>query len=550
MYKKIIVCAVCVFIPAVFILGYQKNASDEEQIALMMDLDTKIGQMLMVGVPDTVMNASTAAIIEKYRPGGVLLFGFNLASSEKTSAYIQAMQRKSMEGAGIPLFVSIDQEGGRVKRITDGVTQFPGNMAFGIADDVALVRDAARILGIQLRMYGVNMNLAPALDVNNNPDNPVINTRSFGSSPDVVARMGVAYIKGLQDSQCMAIGKHFPGHGNTGVDSHFALPVISYGVDQLWKVDLVPFKAAIENGVCGIMSAHIMYPSLVSDSIPATVSKEILTGLLRRDLGFEGLVLTDDMEMHAVTKMMCIGDAAVKAVAAGADIVLLSSHGESVPAIVRALKSAVEKGVLTEERINASVQRILRAKLRYTILRYADGKPEMASPVYSDEELRLLLKADAINRAVSRNAVYFYGDRGFDSIAGPASSGTRLLVTANHLLAGELTVENGAAFRLVSDAGLNSAINASGGKKVVVYYHVDALSAGQAAAIRALTRRSGVTLVLLSTGNPFPIMKLQPTPIALFTFSNTPESIRQLASCLRNEFTPRQTINFSLGITR
>lgn len=221
-----------------------------------MTIEQKIGQMLMPAVPGSKIGTASRNIVKDFMPGGIILFGFNLENRQQTARFIEELQAASMQHSGIPLYISIDQEGGRVKRIRDGVTQFPGNLAFGVADDKKLMYTAARVTGLQLRLMGVNMNLAPVLDVNNNPLNPVINLRSFGSEPEIVSRMGVSYIKGLQDGRCIAVGKHFPGHGDTDRDSHHTLPVISYDMKRLKKVELAPFRKAIDAGVEGIMTAQ------------------------------------------------------------------------------------------------------------------------------------------------------------------------------------------------------------------------------------------------------------------------------------------------------
>ncbi|TFH42525.1 MAG: glycoside hydrolase family 3 protein, partial [Chrysiogenales bacterium] len=200
----------CAVITACVISGCAQKRYDGEALLIsrMMDLDRKIGQMIMVAIPGSEMSRDTERILERYKPGGVILFGYNLSSFESNRRFIASMQESSMRHSGVPLFVSIDQEGGRVVRIVSGITQFPGTMAAGVAGNARLAYHWGRALGLQLRDTGVNMNLAPVLDVNNNPRNPVINTRSFGPDPRLVAKLGAAYIKGLQESRCIAVGKH------------------------------------------------------------------------------------------------------------------------------------------------------------------------------------------------------------------------------------------------------------------------------------------------------------------------------------------------------
>jgi len=226
------------------------------------------------------------SLIEKYNPADHT-FGFNISNKNDTARFINDMQKSPWILQAFP-FHFYRPGGRRVFRILDGITQFPGAMATGAADDKDLTYKAAMALGMQLRLMGVNMNLTPVLDVNNNPNNPVINTRSFGSNPLSVAYLGVAYILGLQRAMCIAVGKHFPGHGDTNDDSHFTLPVISYNLDRLRSIEFLPFIEAIKNGVECIMTAHIAYPSIMQNKEPATVSKLFLTDILRTEMKFEG----------------------------------------------------------------------------------------------------------------------------------------------------------------------------------------------------------------------------------------------------------------------
>ena len=392
----------------------RKRFTDEAlSISRAMKLDQKIGQMLMVAVPGDKMNREVEAILKQYRPGGVILFGHNLSSFENNKKFIDDMQDASFSYAGIPLFISIDQEGGRVVRIVSGVTQFPGNMAAGVSGDTGLAYRWGRVLGIELRVTGVNMNLAPVLDVNNNPHNPVINTRSYGSEARLVADLGAAYIKGIQDSRCIAVGKHFPGHGDTDTDSHLSLPVIHYDMKRLSRVELVPFKEAIGAGVDGIMTAHIAYPEILGTNDPATVSKKFLTDMLRTELRFAGLVITDDMEMHAISRRQEMGEAAVRSIMAGADIILISSYEGSIPAIINAITNAVRAKRITEKRINDSVARIIETKIRYGILCCENGTYRPGKYFLTEKDKKALKDSGSVNESLSRKGILYFGNEDF-----------------------------------------------------------------------------------------------------------------------------------------
>jgi len=238
-------------------------------------------------------------------------------------------------------------------------------MVLGAKGDRKKVEKIAQITAKELKEIGINVNLAPVLDVNNNLDNPVIGERSYGSDPKLVAKMGAAYIKGLQSENIIAAAKHFPGHGDTAADSHTKMPVINHSKKRLEKIELYPFVKAIEAGVEMIMAAHIYFPAIESESVlPATLSKAVLNGLLREELNFQGLIITDDMEMGAVTNNYNTALGAVKSIKAGSDLVLIAhSYDKQKRAIKRVVK-AVRDGEITEKRINKSLKRIIKLKIK------------------------------------------------------------------------------------------------------------------------------------------------------------------------------------------
>ncbi|HNW29358.1 MAG TPA: glycoside hydrolase family 3 protein [Spirochaetota bacterium] len=521
----------------------QKRYVDEAAaLSRDMKLDWKIGQMLMMAIPGRNMNRDVEFILKQYRPGGVILFGYNLSTESNNRRFIKDMQKASCSYGGIPLFVSIDQEGGRVVRIVDGVTQFPGNMAAGVCGDRDLAYRWGRALGLQLRLTGVNMNLAPALDVNNNPHNPVINTRSFGSDPRQVSELGAAYLLGLQDSRCMAVGKHFPGHGDTNKDSHLTLPVIPYDMKRLERVELAPFRKAVRAGVEGIMTAHIAYPAILGGNDPATVSKKFLTGILREDFRFKGLVITDDMEMHAIARRQDIGEAAVRSILAGADIILFSSYEKSIPAIYNAIRKAVLEKRIPESRIDESVNRILEAKIRYGIMVPVKGKCVPGKFVLTEEDRKALADADRVNAELSRRGILLFGDR---DLVAPAAGVVRVFMTRNRTLQNELLRKKDNV--LVNSLGELGRFRPAPGKKTVFYLHVSAPDPGVVRAAADFCRKADIGFVLVSSGNPFPLTVAKAAPSGLLSFSDTAESVRQLGRCLNGEFRPAAGGSLLLG---
>ena len=327
-----------------------------------MTIEEKVGQLIMVGFEGTQANETIETHIRERFVGGVVLFSRNIQSPQQTAELTNQLQR--LAGATshqIPLFIGIDQEGGWVIRLKEGATVLPGNMALGATDSTALAERAGEVTAVELAAVGVNLNFAPVMDVNNNPNNPVIDRRSFGESPELVSRLGVPYIHGLQRHGVLATAKHFPGHGDTTVDSHFDLPTVNHDRERIHALELQPFRAAIDADVAAIMTAHIIYPAFDPDR-PATLSPTILTDLLRKELGFEGLLITDDMEMKAIDDRYRSGEAAVMAIEAGADIVMVLWTPAKQLETFDALLSAVKSGRISQARLDQSVRRILKSK--------------------------------------------------------------------------------------------------------------------------------------------------------------------------------------------
>ena len=327
-----------------------------------MTIEEKVGQLIMVGFEGTQANEAIETHIRKRFVGGIVLFSRNIQSPQQTAELTNELQRLAEATARqIPLFIGIDQEGGWVIRLKEGATVLPGNMALGATNSTELAERAGEITAVELAAVGVNLNFAPVMDVNNNPDNPVIGRRSFGESPELVSRLGIPYIRGLQRNGVLATAKHFPGHGDTTVDSHFELPTVSHDLERIHALELQPFRAAIDADVAAIMTAHIIYPAFDA-ARPATLSPTILTDLLRKELGFDGLLITDDMEMKAIDDRYRSGEAAVMAVEAGADIVMVLWTPAKQIEVFDALLSAIKSGRISQARLDQSIERILKSK--------------------------------------------------------------------------------------------------------------------------------------------------------------------------------------------
>ncbi len=343
-----------------------------------MTIEQKVGQILHVGFPGVEPGPEVEELIRRHHVGGVILFARNVVDPVQVARLTNALQGMARSsGARVPLLVSVDQEGGLVARLTRGATVFPGNMALGAADSETLAYQAGLWTARELRAVGIHQNYAPVLDVNNNPVNPVIGVRSFGESPQRVAALGVATIRGLQDGGVLATAKHFPGHGDTAVDSHIDLPTVAHPMERLRQVELLPFEAAIEAGVASIMTAHVTFPAVdPTPGLPATLSSRVLTGLLREAMGFQGLVVTDALEMGAIVKRFGIEEAAVQAVRAGADAVLVAWPQDWATAVrvARRLVEAARSGEIPAARLEEAVSRVMAAKARVGLL---DGDPRV-----------------------------------------------------------------------------------------------------------------------------------------------------------------------------
>ncbi len=326
----------------------------------------------------TRMNDTVRGFLSAYQPGGMILFAPNTPDTPTTLRLVDAMQEAVMASGAPRLFIAIDQEGGRITRLGEG-TSLPGNMALGALGSLEAAYQSGHILGTELLALGINMDCAPALDVNNNPENPVINIRSFGESPQQVAALGSQVMQGIADAGVIPVIKHFPGHGDTRTDSHVALPRVDKGIQALEAMELLPFRQAIQAGAPVVMSAHIQYPALDDTSVlsratgeemllPATLSPGILTGVLRGQMGFEGLIVTDAMTMDAITLHFGMGEALIRAFGAGVDLALMPieiacpDDIKALEAATDEVEAAVHSGRLKEEDLDRSLARIMALK--------------------------------------------------------------------------------------------------------------------------------------------------------------------------------------------
>jgi beta-N-acetylhexosaminidase len=373
-----------------------------------MTLEEQIGQLLMVGFWGTTPSPEIIDLIQRYHVGNIILFSRNIRDARQVLELTQSLQMIAKEaGQRHPLLIAIDQENGIVQRLGEAVTIFPGNMALGAifqypptdrkrkqaltsrtsargrvymkqpkksinyapskvypdCDKEEIAYRVALATGHELKALGINMNLAPVVDVNNNPANPVIGVRSFGEDPQQVARLGAAMVKGYHEAGIFSCLKHFPGHGDTAIDSHLALPTIPHTLERLEALELVPFRSGIEAGAESVMIAHVSFPALTGqDTLPATLSSTIVQGLLREQPGFKGIILSDCMEMKAISETFGTERAAIMALQAGIDLVLVSHHYAQQRGSIEEIQAAIGSGELSSQAIQQAAEQVLRLK--------------------------------------------------------------------------------------------------------------------------------------------------------------------------------------------
>lgn len=329
-----------------------------------MTLKEKVGQMIGLAFSGTEYSKELAMQVEDIEAGLIIYFKDNCGNPKQ----IYDLNKKINEKAKIPPFIAIDQEGGMVARVTEGITQSPGAMVIGATSHYDYAYKLAYNMGVELRDLGFNFNFAPVGDVNNNAKNPVINVRSYSEKPEEVAKYVYEAVKGYSDAKLMTSIKHFPGHGDTAVDSHIGLPKVDFDEERLNKMELVPFKVAVEKDLPGIMASHVLYTKY-DDKYPTTLSKKVITGLLREKLGFKGLVVTDSLTMSAVFDNFSLEEIVLHGFNSGCDILLLcgARNVEMQKKFAETALELAEKGQIPMEMIDASVERILKYKEMYEV---------------------------------------------------------------------------------------------------------------------------------------------------------------------------------------
>jgi len=449
---------------------------DIDALLAQMSLEEKIGQMLLSGIPGEVFGVQAGRLVSQYHIGGVVYFGENTHTAAQALRLSQDLQAAAAASAhAIPLFIAVDHEGGKVFRFRQDLTHFPNFMALGAANSPDVAALAASAAAQELRAVGINTSLGPDLDVNNQPFNPVIGVRSLGSFPERVAQIGAAYLQGLQAGGVIGAVKHFPGHGATLTDSHTDLPLVDKTAEQLAQEDLAPFKIAIAQETGMVMVAHIAYPHIDPSRAPASLSPVIIGQLLRQQLGYDGVVVTDAMSMGAIASRYPPDQAAVLAAQAGCDLLAYTS-AETAIAAYQALLSATQDGRLPVAQVDASVRRVLRLKARYGLFAAAST----GLPLQADAHRALAYQ-------IARQSITLSGQA-----QAPLLNTTSLLLVTPDVLSSGVAAGDGSSY-------LGDLLRARGVQVDEWIYSVE--DAGQTAALTADVQRAlpAYPLVLVVT---------------------------------------------------
>jgi beta-N-acetylhexosaminidase len=556
-------------------------------ISLMqhMTLQQKVGQLFVIEVAGrhaTTVSDSAKAVnqrlygvdtpaqaIAKYQPGGVIYYSTrvactgcasddNIGDPAQVATMSNGLQAASLaQPAHIPLQISVDQEGGAlVARFLAPATQMPGNMALGAGRSARDAHDSAKVIGEELKAVGVTQDYAPVSDVNINPNNPVIGIRSIGGDPNLVSDLASAQVEGFHAGGVSAVAKHFPGHGDTGVDSHFGLPQVTHSLEQFHAIDLPPFEADIAAGVDTIMTAHVVFPAVDPSGAPATMSHTILTGVLRNELGFKGLIVTDALDMAGATSTYPPNVAPVQAILAGADQLLVPPQMDTA---YGAVLDAVRSGIISEKRLDESVYRVLLHKYQRGIFAHPMVDPARAATIMGAPDH--LARAQAIT---DHTTTLVKNDTGLL----PLSAGPRNVLVAGWGVGTTQGIANAVAVRgattQVLESGttpsttqIDAAVAAAQDNDLVVVstnnaYAINASTGQPTAAAAAQTQlvrallATGKPVVVAAMRNPYDVASFAEAPTVLDAYGYTADQIESLARVLFGEVNPTGRLPVSI----
>lgn len=509
-----------------------------------MTLEQKVGQVVLVGFDGTTLTPDLRDTLTQLHIGGVIFYDRNIQSPQQVAQLNADLQNAMKQNNDLPLFITVDQEGGVVARLKEdkGFTEFPGQMAVAATGDVANARRIAQAIASEMLALGFNMDLTPDLDVNNNPANPIISTRSFGSDPKRVAEYGVAFIDAMQSAGMIAIGKHFPGHGDTGTDSHIALPTVPHNRSRLEAVEFVPFKAAMQANIAGIMSAHITFPAIdPTPGLAATLSPKVLTDLIRGEMQYDGLVMTDELTMGALaTAGYPAPQAASTALRAGADILLFQSGYAMHRQVHAMLLDHVQRGVIPQARLVQAVRRVLLTKQKFGVW------TEDGGPLRETDIARVgSAETKAISRDVAMKAVTLVRD---DAKLVPLQSDAKLLVveTGNFGLGKLLSATTMQVSASPKQSEIDSVVQVTKDERTVIVATSDVAKNKTQVDLIAALRQAGASTIVVATRSPYDLLYLGDVKTYLATYGNNPPMIEAVAAILTGKAQPQGTLPVEL----
>lgn len=504
-----------------------------------MTLQEKIGQRLMTGFPGTEMTEEFRHVVKTHKIGNVILFRENVRDCAQLKQLCSDIQELVRKETGHSAFIAVDQEGGIVTRLQRDGVNIPGAMALGATGDPENAYRAGLLIGKELRALGPNFNFAPTVDVNSNSDNPVICTRSYGDKPETVGDFAAKAVQGMLEGGVMCTAKHFPGHGDTNLDSHLALPCVDKTMEELEELELIPFRRAIEAGVTAVMTAHILFPKIEQDPIPATMSRRIMHGLLREKWGFQGIIVSDCMMMGAIASHYGTVNGTLAAFKAGVDLVEITHNALLCGEAAEAVLKAAEAGELDLNELDESVDRILAYKKQWI-----DNHQEQPFDFEAAREESRLLMEQSVTEINRPEGEFSLGED-------PLCIGCpnyRLSLVDNVKNAPGNPFGDGMARELGGTTGRMSenpdceeiallVEQAKGHSSVVVGTYNGFLRRGQQDLIRALAA-NGIPTAAVSLSGPYDLRDLPESVWSIVVYEYSSESIRTAAKVLRGQLQP------------
>ncbi len=560
--------AVCAALLGVLLLvqpALATSAGNVKAVLESMSLEEKVGQLFTVYFEGPQISDDVRDMIANYHIGGVIYY--SVSGNVENPAQVATLSREIQEEAakkprGVGLFVSVDQEGGPVARLRRGVTLFPSNMAVAAAGKPKNAAIAAEITARELRALGINVNFAPVADVNVNPENPIIGIRSYGQDPANVSRFVAAAVCGYAKHRMLCTPKHFPGHGDTAVDSHKCLPMVTHDAATFARVDLPPFQAAISAGTRAIMTAHVELPAVDPTNTPSTLSRPVLVGLLREQLGFKGLIFTDSLGMGALAGTVGTVEAAARALTAGADVLLFGADKGHTPAQQRQayarVLAGVRSGEIPESRLDESVRRILNTKNELGILKAKDIPPPATTSATRDKHVGTAAHRQSAER-IARESMTLLRDtqhllplekEGRTLVIRPAKGVPDVDVPARGALAAwpgaevlEISPDPGPDEIEAAMAGVNRATT------LVMLLSDASRRPGQTSLARTLLTAAPGKTVLVASGAPYDAALFPEAPCVAATYGDVPVSLMALGQALfgKISFRGRCPVDIRLG---